>query len=144
MKKIIGLMLIVLLMATIVSAEIVLVDRADLGVTEKELAEDYQGTVERLVPDDSGGRGFLGGVPWATGVTLLITILGWLGFGTYWSKFKRLVVEIKELLQTIHDALKDDKITEAELRQIIKEAKDVLQVFTFSRQELISEVKRNR
>jgi len=142
MKKLFVVMMAVMLLGTILSINMA------TGPVSSDVTAIPEMGFGIVSPDATIGmayvenRGMEKGVPWATGLTLLITVIGWLGFGTYWNKFKIIIKELKELLQTVQDALSDNKLTEDELRQIIKEAKEVLQVFTLSKHEQLLAAKR--
>jgi len=45
------------------------------------------------------------------------------------TKFKSILKELIEILQTVLLALQDGKITKAEIEDIIKEAKDLISIF---------------
>ena len=45
------------------------------------------------------------------------------------TKFKSILKELIEMLQTVLLALQDGKITKAEIEDIIKEAKDLISIF---------------
>ena len=60
-----------------------------------------------------------------TVILLLLSIY----FGSGYKKAKRIMKELAEAMDKTYKALEDDKITKEELKQIIKEWKDVLKVW---------------
>lgn len=66
---------------------------------------------------------------WFNTVAILITAFAAIFAGTYFTKFKLLVKEVKELVDRVHVAIADDEITAQELKDIVKEAMDVVKVF---------------
>jgi|GEM_PF-4889372 urease gamma subunit len=55
-----------------------------------------------------------------------ISLLTAAGFAAKWRKAKRLLKESAELLTAISNAVEDDEITKEEVREIIKEGKDII------------------
>jgi len=49
--------------------------------------------------------------------------------GTKYRKAKRIMRELAEAMNKTYKALEDDKITKEELKQVIKEWKDVLEIW---------------
>jgi len=62
---------------------------------------------------------------------VLSVILGILAiyFGFQYAKFKKVVEELAEAVMETSKAIEDDNITEDELKKLVKEWKDVLEVF---------------
>jgi|TARA_R100001530_G_scaffold30647_1_gene24126 hypothetical protein len=61
---------------------------------------------------------------WTNGAYLAAIIIGG-GMTFAAAKYKNLLKEIKEALNTYHEAAKDGKITEAERDKIVKEVLDI-------------------
>ena len=61
---------------------------------------------------------------WTNGAYLAAIIIGG-GMTFAAAKYKKLLKEIKEALNTYHEAAKDGKITEAERDKIVKEVLDI-------------------
>jgi len=66
---------------------------------------------------------------WFNVVAVLVTAFAAIFAGSYFSKFKLLVKELKEAFAVLEEALQDDKITVEELKRVVVEFKDVLLVF---------------
>ena len=62
-------------------------------------------------------------------VSLIVMICASIFGGVYFAKFKNMVKQIRELVDTFDDALRDDKITKEEWQKIGKETLDVLKLF---------------
>jgi len=62
---------------------------------------------------------------WELVLVATIAILGIIFSGTFWSKLKHVIVQTRELIDAIADAVVDDRIDNAEIIKILKEAKDV-------------------
>lgn len=62
-------------------------------------------------------------------IAILITAFAAIFAGTYFSKFKLLVKELKEAFYALDEVMQDDEITIEELKRVVKEFKDVLFVF---------------
>ena len=45
-------------------------------------------------------------------------------FGMKWKQLKKALVEVNEAFKAVSDALEDDKVTDAELKNIVKEFKE--------------------
>jgi len=62
-------------------------------------------------------------------VSIIIMVCASIFGGVYFTKFKNIIRQIRELIDVFDDALQDDKITKEEWQKIGKEAVDVLKVF---------------
>lgn len=62
-------------------------------------------------------------------IAVVIGLAGMIAGGVYWKKFKDIVAQVKVILQIILDAVEDDKITREELDIIVKEAKELFELF---------------
>lgn len=66
---------------------------------------------------------------WFNVVAILVTAFAAIFAGSYFSKFKLVVKELKEAFHALDEVLQDDEVTVEELKRVIKEFKDVLLVF---------------
>lgn len=66
---------------------------------------------------------------WFGTVAVIVTAFAAIFAGTYFSKFKLLVKELKEAFFALDEVLADDEVAVEELKRVIKEFKDVLLVF---------------
>jgi len=62
-------------------------------------------------------------------IAIVVTAFAAIFAGTYFSKFKLLVKELKEAFFALDEVLQDDEVTVEELKRVVKEFKDVLLVF---------------
>jgi hypothetical protein len=72
-------------------------------------------------------------------ISLIIGALGLVAGGLYWSKFKTIIKQMKVILDLIINAIEDDKITREELDLIVKEIKDLFELFKGSKTETLKE-----
>lgn len=56
---------------------------------------------------------------------IVIALLGILFSGAFWLRFKTLIGQIREFMDTLADAIADDNVSNTEIIAILKEAKDI-------------------
>lgn len=66
---------------------------------------------------------------WFDVVAIVVTAFAAIFAGSYFSKFKLLVKELKEAFLALDEVLQDDDVTVEELKRVVKEFQDVLLVF---------------
>jgi len=66
---------------------------------------------------------------WFNVVAIVVTAFAAIFAGSYFSKFKLLVKELKEAFVALDEVLGDDDVTVEELKRVVKEFQDVLLVF---------------
>jgi flagellar motor component MotA len=66
---------------------------------------------------------------WVNVVAILVTAFAAIFAGSYFSKFKLLVKELKEAFLALDEVLQDDEVTVEELKRVVKEFRDILLVF---------------
>jgi|10_taG_2_1085330.scaffolds.fasta_scaffold585380_2 flagellar motor component MotA len=60
------------------------------------------------------------------GLTVAIAILGALSAAIVSVRYRKIVVEFKELAEALKEALEDKKLTKAEIKELISEIVDVI------------------
>ncbi len=60
-------------------------------------------------------------------VLSVVLLLVSLYLGTRWKRAKRVLEEVAEALTTLSDAVKDNDVSEEELRDVVDEFKDVIE-----------------
>jgi len=63
---------------------------------------------------------------WFNVVAILVTAFAAIFAGSYFSKFKLLVKELKEAFLALDEVLQDDDVTVEELKRVLNEFQDVL------------------
>ena len=62
-------------------------------------------------------------------ISIFIAVLGMIAGGVYWSKLKAVVKQVGVLFDMIIAAIEDDQVTREELDMIVKEAKELFNLF---------------